>query len=220
MVHKKALYENTTWNITDTVLVIFSLWVSVAGLALVSGDISFYFFYILNQKLIRINKIMILIRTESELIQESYLYSTVQGERGSIHVASIYSTCLSIWLSGSLSKNVHKIVKKINFQFFLVKKYTAQTYFMFFSKLVFHPMQCIMPQTIPLNFVRSSWNFYHRYFQVFSRGKIGCFNFWLPLWIYRALNVKNSVLWKTPLYFFIKKKKPRFLKKLKTTSEI
>ena len=28
------------------------------------------------------------------------------------------------------------------------------------------------------NFVRSSWNFYHRYFEVSSRGRIGRFDFW------------------------------------------
>ena len=30
----------------------------------------------------------------------------------------------------------------------------------------------------PFNFVRSSWNFYHRYFEVFPRGRIGRFHFW------------------------------------------
>ena len=29
----------------------------------------------------------------------------------------------------------------------------------------------------PFNFVRSSWNFYQRYFEVFSRGSFGRFNF-------------------------------------------
>ncbi len=63
-----------------------------------------------------------------------------------------------------------------------------------------------MPRSNPFNLVRSSWNFYYRYFKTSSTGVIGRFRFLSThpdLWVLRA---RTPILSITFTYFLIKTK--------------
>ena len=68
-------------------------------------------------------------------------------------------------------KVVHKIVKK---QFTLI----ANLFLIFLKNCFFDQVSGLCLEQPLFNFVRSTWNCYHRYLEVFLRGTFGRFNFW------------------------------------------
>jgi hypothetical protein len=75
-----------------------------------------------------------------------------------------------IWLSDAAQLTTHITVEKRSWHF-------SNLFSIFLKNQFFAQILPLCHGQLPSNFIRSSWNFYHKYFEVFSKGSFGRFQF-------------------------------------------